>query len=76
MDAPIGCALILVFIGCIVGIGIAIVHDAQKEEAERVLFMSQCEKVHKEFECTAMWRVGEKKDDTVVVPMPIYIPSR
>lgn len=37
-------------------------------------FMEQCLKDHKEYECTAMWRAGEKPAQPV--PFPIVVPVR
>lgn len=36
------------------------------------VFMRQCLKDHKEYECTAMWRAGRSH----FVPMPLIIPMR
>lgn len=41
--------------------------NARAHEAERKAFMFECTKEHKEYECTAMWRAGEKKTDYIVI---------
>jgi len=42
------------------------------ENEAKARFMGECRQDHKEYECTAMWRAGEKD----VVPVPIVIPIR
>lgn len=73
-----GCAIGLIglFLLVITGLGVAVVHDARQDAKEHKHFMEQCLKDHKEYECTALWRAGEDHDNTAVIPMPIYIPSR
>lgn len=39
------------------------------ENKAKDAFMTDCLKDHKQYECTAMWRAGDSKSSTVVVPM-------
>lgn len=57
---------LIVAIVVIAGFGIKQGIDAE------AAFMAACQKDHKEYECTAMWRAGQSH----VVPMPIVIPVR
>lgn len=54
----------VVILGVLVGGGAALMHagDAKKD------FMAECQKDHKKYECTAMWRQGNQ--DVV----PVFIP--
>ena len=38
-------------------------------------FMRQCMEDHKEYECTALWRAGDRSAPDVLV-LPIPLPSR
>lgn len=59
----------------IVGIVLAVwtIHEGSKEEEKkRQEFMVDCLKERKQYECTSMWRSGEKHEEVV----PIFIPMR
>jgi len=34
-------------------------------------FMAECQQYHAKYECTAMWRQGQKN----YVPIPVFLPS-
>lgn len=54
------------FIGLsLLGIVAAVKHDARIEQA----FMTECMVDHKWYECQAIWRAGEDRSNTVVVPV-------
>lgn len=43
----------------------------EHKEVKRQAFMTECQKDHKEYECTYMWRAGEPDTVPVFIPMPI-----
>jgi hypothetical protein len=45
-----------------------VVHRSNARYAE---FMQGCLQDHKKYECTAMWRAGDKNDIPIMVPIPI-----
>ena len=68
----IGCLIAFLGLGVlVVGLIWAIFTDDSHQK-----FMEQCLKDHKEYECTAMWRAGDKHVQPAVVPMPIVVPVR
>lgn len=46
---------------------VAVNHDME----QKAPFMAECMEVHKEFECTALWRDGEPEYLPVIIPMAI-----
>lgn len=67
--------------GCLPAIGIfavvmscLIVYGCSQDQKAYKEFMRQCMQDHKEYECLAMWRAGER--NTQVIPMPIVVPVR
>ena len=52
---------------CVFGLVVAVRADTRAREA----FMEQCTADHKEYECVALWRAGERR--TQVMPMPVII---
>ena len=51
----------------VVGVGYSGYLGSVRNEAARKAFMFECTKEHKEYECTAMWRSGEKKPDSILI---------
>jgi hypothetical protein len=56
--------LVILFIIWLVWLMISSEYEAKQA------FMAECMEEKKKYECTAMWRSGDK--NTVVVPMPVY----
>jgi hypothetical protein len=43
-----------------------------QQKAAHARFMQQCMEDHKEYECTALWRAGNRSNqDVIVLPIPI-----
>jgi hypothetical protein len=58
----------------VLAMGFGIVAQARADGKARAEFMAQCEEHRPAYECTAMWRDGEP--ETVVAPVPMFIPLR
>lgn len=59
-----------ILVAVLVGLAwLAVSHENAREDR----FMTQCVHDHKEYECTAMWRAGDRSID--IVPVPIIIPT-
>lgn len=61
----LGTVLVVMILGFLALIFVIAKDTGEREDA----FMSECTKDHKQYECTAMWRAGERHDSTVVVPV-------
>jgi len=63
----------LIIIG-LIGLLVAVLwHMDISNQKEQSKFMQACMKDKKEYECTAMWRAGESKSNTTVIPMPVVV---
>jgi hypothetical protein len=66
MHIVLGCVIGAVVLGCVW----LTVHVHNVSSARHARFMSQCMQDHKEYECTAMWRAGDREPPTL-----IFIPT-
>jgi hypothetical protein len=57
----------------IVGAGIGLTGSSINEGKARTAFMASCQQDRKEYECTAMWRSGNR-GVTAIAPVPVIIP--
>lgn len=59
----------VIFFGLIAACIGLLIWAGNSEANQKEAFMTECLKDHKQYECTAMWRAGDNKSSTVVVPM-------
>lgn len=62
-------AMLVVCLAIIGLIAFSCVESDKKNEAQRVVFMLDCEQFKPEFECAALWRSGESQ-----APVPVVMP--
>lgn len=56
----------------VVGVAILAYLNVAKEREAHTRFMRQCIQDHKEYECTALWRAGDRPStDLLVIPIPL-----
>jgi hypothetical protein len=67
-EPNVGAIFLLLFSG----IGLVLVGAVKSDSAARAEWMAECVKDHKEYECVAMWRAGDRR----ITPIPIIIPVR
>lgn len=58
------------FISFFILVAVAVWYSVAVSWAQHDRFMAGCLEDHKEYECMAMWRAGDRASDVVVVPMP------
>jgi len=63
-----------VFVLIVIGIGALIFLGVRHRDAVYAEFLDGCERDHKHYECMLLWR-GTERDDPLVVPVPIVVPS-
>ena len=60
-----------IMIGTILLVMIAIYYGVSRGQEAHARFMRQCMEDHKEYECTALWRAGDRASpDLIVMPIP------
>ncbi len=59
----------------LIGVGFLAYRSVTLDDAARARFMRQCMEDHKEYECTALWRAGNRSGPDII-PIPIPIPTR
>lgn len=63
-----------VLVGTLVLMAAFFVAAVDADSKARNAFMRECLQDHKQYECTAMWRAGERHERTTVVP--VFVPHR
>lgn len=62
----------LCFAIVIAGVVALVWRGVERDKAAHTRFMQQCMEDHKEYECTALWRAGNRSNqDVIVLPIPI-----